>query len=135
MLSRNINNRTIAREELDEIANSTADLIPQSYWSPELQQYLGMPMDQKSGPMDQSGNMQMTPATGDSLGTSPLPKSLDGRGTTSVRASASTSKRGPTVDVGGKQKTAEELTDAERESLTIPQLEHLLNGLNPEGGE
>lgn len=79
MVARTVNGRTIADEELQEMVNTTADLIPEEYWSPDLKRYYGMEMPQKAGGVDASGNFPVRTGGGE-LGTAPLPGSLDGRG-------------------------------------------------------
>jgi hypothetical protein len=92
MMTRVINDRTIADEERQEYINATAEMIPNSLWSPELREYMGIPMEQKSGPLDQSGNFK--------VGNGPS------AATTGANASVSKSHR-------GKGKPVKDMTDAE----------------------
>jgi hypothetical protein len=92
MMTRVINDRTIADEERQEYINATAEMIPNSLWSPELREYMGIPMEQKTGPLDQSGNFK--------VGNGPSTSS------SSASASASTSHR-------GKGKPVKDMSDEE----------------------
>lgn len=84
MLNRAENDRTLAPEEYAEVVNSTADAIPRDYWSPFLVQQMETRMPQKSGPVDKAGNIPVTPPAGEDLGVAPLPRTLDGRASTST---------------------------------------------------
>lgn len=61
MLGRVRNDRTIAEEERQEFISATMDMVPEELWSDELREYIGEDVEQKTGPMDQSGNYGVGP--------------------------------------------------------------------------
>lgn len=128
MLATVRNPRTNSAEERDYYINSIAQSIPESLWDPMIAESMGIALDQKSGPMDQSGNFPTTPAGGgESIGTAPLPRTLDGGGTTSVTAKASASRKEPVKRYGPGKKSKDELTEADMDALSTQELEELLS--------
>lgn len=93
MLTRVTNNRTISEEERQEIVAATAEMIPEQLWSNELRKLMGEPVEQRTGPLDQSGNYRVGPGNGGA--------------STGKSGSVSKSSRGPS------DKPVEQMTDGE----------------------
>lgn len=127
------NPRTSSAEERDYYLNSAAQSVPEELWDPMVREAMGIPLDQKSGPMDQSGNYAVRrapPASGESLGTSSLPSTLDGKGgSVSANASVSKSKSGKAKTVA--EKSNDELTQEDINGMSTEELERRL--APPEG--
>jgi len=62
MLSTVTADRNASEEEREFYINTIAQKIPRSLWDPYVAEAMGVPLPQKSGPMDQSGNFPVGPA-------------------------------------------------------------------------
>lgn len=123
------NPRTSSAEERDYYLNSIAQSVPEELWDPLVREAMGVPLDQKSGPMDQSGNFAVSPPSGapaapraptggNDLGVVPLP-STGKSGTVKTSASRKSAAAG--------KKSLDQMTEEEINKLPTEELERLLS--------
>lgn len=88
-----VRNPKTTAEEADMYLGATAQMIPEEYWDPMVRQFMGVEDD---------GGAQASPPAGDTLGTAPLPRTLDGTPRAPVAPSPRVSPNGVPLERGSR---------------------------------
>lgn len=102
-------NRTGSAEVKDTYLNTIGEYVPEELWDNDLREAMGVPLEDKSGPMDHSGNYAIPPSKG--------PVTKKGKATVTI------TRNGKQVNVA-----ADQLTEEEFGQLPEEEVQRLLGG-------